>query len=77
MINHDIRMEDSLQKLILTRERDTSIMERFTQVTDDVTTLKTLNLCRQFLDVTTISDITTTEGKTIRQWVWEGTQSDS
>ena len=65
MINHDIGMEDSLQKLSVTREKDTSIMERFAQVTDDVTTLKKLNLCRHFLDVITISDITSTDGKSI------------
>ena len=76
MINHDIGMEDSLQKITLTREKDTSIMERFAQITDDVTTLKTLNLCTQFLDVTTISDITTTDGKSIFQWAWEVSQSD-
>ena len=75
-INHDIGMEDSLKKLIVTREKDTSIMERFAQVTDDIATLKTLNLCRQFQDVTTISDITMTDGKMICQWAWEGTQSD-
>ena len=76
MINHAIGMEDSLSKLKITREKDTSIMERFAQITDNVTTLRALNLCRQFLDVTTISDITTTDGKMICQWAWEGTQSD-
>ena len=76
MIKHDIEIEDSLPKLKPSREKDKSIMSCFSKNSEDHSILKKLNYCRQYLNVTTLSDITSTDGTTVCKWVWEGTQPD-
>ena len=76
MIKHSIEIEDSLPKLVPSRKSDKSIMSCFVESSEDPTTLRNLNLCRQFLNVTTLSDITSTDGTAIYKWAWEGTKPD-
>ena len=76
MINHDIEIEDSLPKLKPSREKDKSIMSCFSKNSEDHSILKKLNYCRQYLNVTTLSDITSTDGTTVCKWAWEGTKPD-
>ena len=51
-------------------------MSYFAESSEDATTLKNINLCRQFLNVTTLSDITSTDRTAECKWAWEGTKPD-
>ena len=72
MINYKISLEDSLPKLNGRAGRDEFIMLFFRKLTDDKDILRELNLCRQFLEVVTLADITLLDGKQICKWAYEG-----
>ena len=76
MIKYSIEIEDSLPKLKPSREMDKAIMSCFSESSEDYTILKKLNHCRQYLNVSTLSDITSTDGTTVCKWAWEGTKTD-
>jgi len=58
--------------LELQRERDALLMEVFMEAEVDQETLKWLNWCRMYLQVTSVADICTADGKYIREAAWEG-----
>ena len=58
---------------IYNSERDSSLMEDFLLQDPSATELKTLNACRIYLRVTTLSDICTARGDTLTRNCWEGT----
>ena len=50
---HDQSLHINGRQLIKTnnsQKKKKSIMERFAQITDSIVTLRSLNLCRQFVD---------------------------
>ena len=58
--------------LTLQRHGDALLVEVFMNAEVDQDILKWLNWCRMYLQVTTVADICTADGKYIRRAVWEG-----
>ena len=57
---------------VLSRENDSCLMEDFLLFAPTKTTLLRLNRCRLFLRVTTLSDLTSIDGKHIMRNCWDG-----
>ena len=72
MKKYNIALEDNLPKLINQRKGDKFIMLMFREMSDNIRQLKELNLCRQFLEVVTVADITLVNGKELGEWAWKG-----
>jgi hypothetical protein len=70
---HQIRIEDTTPDFLLSRANDQLLIPLFHEkgIRDDH--LHRLNLCRLFLQVLTISDITTGCGTKITKAAWKGT----
>jgi hypothetical protein len=69
---HQIRIEDTTPDFLLSRANDQLLIPLFHEkgIRDDH--LHRLNLCRLFLQVLTISDITTGCGTKITKAAWKG-----
>ena len=76
MIKHSIAIEDILTKLKPSRKLEKSIMSYFSDSSNDSTAVKNLNLYLQFLNVTTLENISSTDGSAVYMWAWEGTKLD-
>ena len=63
--------------LTLQCERDSLLMELFMDAEVDQDVLKWTNWCRMYLQVCTVSDLLTADGKHIRRSVWEGKRDDT
>ena len=75
MTEHNIKLEDDTFRIPLLRANDKCIMEEFmNNKLIHKSTLKTLNKCRMYLKVFTLSDITTGSGAKIRNEAWHGRQ---
>ena len=70
--NSSIETDD--QPSILCRQNDSSIMEDFMSYEPTKADLRRLNLCRLYLKVSTLSDITDTDGTNILRTCWNGTK---
>jgi len=61
----------------LSRRGDATIMDKALTLNLNAYQLKCINICRLFLQVTTISDITMAVGETIVTCIWEGLRDSS
>ena len=69
---NNLRLKDNLANLELRRENDRFLMEMATSMDFTNGQLKKINGCRLFLQVTTLSDITSGDGTFIHRSYWEG-----
>ena len=71
---YNINIELDIEKIPLSRRGDKVIMEEMLNAKIDETTLKKANRCRIYLNVFTLSDITTGDGRRIKQSSWAATR---
>jgi hypothetical protein len=72
LTKYKLSLDDSLPKLRKQRQGDQFLMEVFMSDGFQGQDLVILNAARQSLQVTTVSDISSVDGKTLRRWAWEG-----
>ena len=58
-------------------QHDTLLVDLFIELEVDQDELLWLNWCRMFLQVCTVSDITTADGRFIRRSIWDGLRDDT
>jgi hypothetical protein len=71
---HEIDITDTGPRLTSYRRNDQFLMEEFTRHGKKGHELKKLNECRMFLEVTNLSEITSVDGKFIKDTAWKGIQ---
>ena len=74
--SNDMAIEDVLEEIPERAENDQYLMQAFYNAGFRGWELRRLNLCRLYLQVATISDLVTADGKTITLSAWEG-QTDN
>ena len=72
MTKYKLGLEDDLPKLEIQRRGDKFIMLLGMEFSEDVGQIRDLNLCRQFLGVTTVADVTQVDGIELCEWAWKG-----
>ena len=76
MRKHELGLQDPLPSLVLYRQHDRHLMNRFINEGYTGKHLALLKVCREALRVNTLSEITTADGKYLEQWALKGRPQD-
>ena len=72
MLKHHLELHDTLPELVTCRQTDQFLIHKSVVCGFHGEELRMLNECHKFLQVVTLSEITTADGLSIEDWAWMG-----